>query len=135
VQRLKEQAIPLRRVDEESFRILLRYCELYCADEDSVSMDKFKPDYYLTNYRYKFEHDFMHPDGNYMSIEQVCRLMKAADVLDISPASELFFFDIGHMRIRNLTHLEIREELKIVNDFTEEEEKQIRENNKWTGEE
>jgi len=62
--------------------------------------------------------------------ETLFELILAANFMDIKPLLELSCATVASM-VKGKTPEEIRQHFNIVNDFTEEEEAQIREENKW----
>merc|ERR1712166_15083 len=70
--------------------------------------------------------------GEYVEIEQeiLFELILAANYLDIKPLLDLTCAKVASM-IKGKTPEEIRKQFNIVNDFTPEEEAQVREENKW----
>ncbi|TYZ67967.1 hypothetical protein PybrP1_011875 [[Pythium] brassicae (nom. inval.)] len=71
-------------------------------------------------------------DANFVDIEQdiLFELILAANYMDIKSLLDLACAKVASM-IKGKTPQEIRETFNIVNDFTPEEESQIREENKW----
>ena len=70
--------------------------------------------------------------ANYVTVEQdiLFELILAANYLDIKPLLDLTCATVASM-IKGKTPEEIRKTFNIVNDFTPEEEAQVREENKW----
>ena len=70
--------------------------------------------------------------ANYVTVEQdiLFELILAANYLDIKPLLDLTCATVASM-IKGKTPEEIRKVFNIVNDFTPEEEAQVREENKW----
>jgi len=71
-------------------------------------------------------------DDTFVNVEQdtLFELILAANYLDIKPLLDLTCAKVASM-IKGKTPEEIRKQFNIVNDFTPEEEQQIREENKW----
>lgn len=71
-------------------------------------------------------------DAAFVDIEQelLFELILAANYMDIKPLLELTCAKVASM-IKGKTPEEIRKTFNIVNDFTPEEERQVREENKW----
>lgn len=71
-------------------------------------------------------------DARFVDIEQemLFELILAANYMDIKPLLELTCAKVASM-IKGKTPEEIRKTFNIVNDFTPEEERQVREENKW----
>ena len=70
--------------------------------------------------------------ANFVSVEQeiLFELILAANYMDIKPLLDLTCATVASM-IKGKTPEEIRKTFNIVNDFTPEEEAQVREENKW----
>ena len=71
-------------------------------------------------------------DVEYVNLEQevLFELILAANYMDIKPLLDLTCATVASM-IKGKTPEEIRKTFNIVNDFTPEEEAQVREENKW----
>lgn len=71
-------------------------------------------------------------DANFVDVEQsiLFELILAANYLDIKPLLDLTCAKVASM-IKGKSPEEIRKTFNIVNDFTPEEEAQVREENKW----
>ena len=71
-------------------------------------------------------------DAKFVDIEQelLFELILAANYMDIKPLLDLTCATVASM-IKGKTPEEIRKTFNIVNDFTPEEEAQVREENKW----
>mmetsp|Transcript_87226 Transcript_87226/g.241929 ORF Transcript_87226/g.241929 Transcript_87226/m.241929 type:complete len:168 (+) Transcript_87226:94-597(+) len=71
-------------------------------------------------------------DNDYVNIEQdfLFELILAANYLDIKSLLDLTCAKVASM-IKGKTPEEIRKQFNIVNDFTPEEEAQVREENRW----
>jgi S-phase kinase-associated protein 1 len=70
--------------------------------------------------------------ADFVNVEQetLFELILAANFMDIPPLLELSCATVASM-VKGKTSEEIRQHFNIVNDFTEAEEAQIREENKW----
>mmetsp|Transcript_766 Transcript_766/g.667 ORF Transcript_766/g.667 Transcript_766/m.667 type:complete len:169 (-) Transcript_766:109-615(-) len=70
--------------------------------------------------------------ANFVNVEQetLFELILAANYMDIKPLLDLTCATVASM-IKGKTPEEIRKTFNIVNDFTPEEEAQVREENKW----
>lgn len=70
--------------------------------------------------------------ANYIELDQqaLFAVILAANLLEIQPLLDLSCAKVATM-IKGKSPEEIRQTFNIVNDFTPEEEKQIREENKW----
>jgi S-phase kinase-associated protein 1 len=70
--------------------------------------------------------------ATFVAVEQdvLFELILAANFMDIKPLLDLTCASVASM-IKGKTPEEIRQTFNIVNDFTPEEEAQVREENKW----
>ena len=70
--------------------------------------------------------------ANFVDIEQevLFELILAANYMDVKPLLDLTCATVASM-IKGKTPEEIRQQFNIVNDFTPEEEQQVREENRW----
>ena len=70
--------------------------------------------------------------SNFVAVEQetLFELILAANYMDIKPLLDLTCATVASL-IKGKTPEEIRKTFNIVNDFTPEEEAQVREENKW----
>jgi S-phase kinase-associated protein 1 len=73
--------------------------------------------------------------GNYISVdrETLFELILAANYMDVKPLLDLCCATIASL-IKGKTPEEIRRQFNIINDFTPEDEAQVREENKWSEE-
>jgi S-phase kinase-associated protein 1 len=73
--------------------------------------------------------------ANFVSVDQdvLFELILAANYMDIKPLLDLTCATVASL-IKGKTAEEIRKQFHIVNDFTPEEEAQVREENKWVEE-
>jgi len=71
-------------------------------------------------------------DAEFVNVDQelLCGIILAANYLDIKPLLDLGCAKIASM-LRGKTPEEIRETFNVTNDFTPEEEAQVREENRW----
>ena len=71
--------------------------------------------------------------SSFCAVEQeiLFELILAANYMDIKPLLDLTCATVASL-IKGKTPEEIRKTFNIVNDFTPEEEKKVREENKWT---
>lgn len=78
------------------------------------------------------EEDMKQWDNKFVEVEQstLFELILAANYMDIKPLLDLTCATVASM-IKGKTPEEIRKTFNIVNDFTPEEEAQVREENKW----
>mmetsp|Transcript_3145 Transcript_3145/g.6302 ORF Transcript_3145/g.6302 Transcript_3145/m.6302 type:complete len:161 (+) Transcript_3145:523-1005(+) len=118
------QEIPLPNVKSQILGKVLEFCKHYATEPmneiekplKSANMGEVVQDWYAT----------------YVDVEQevLFELILAANYMDIKPLLDLTCATVASM-IKGKTPEEIRKTFNIVNDFTPEEEAQVREENKW----
>lgn len=118
-----DEVIKLDLVDGATMEKVLEFCEHY---KDEAPLDIEKP--------LKSELIKAVPlwDYNFINIpnDELMRLIMAANYMDIVPLSILGCAQIAS-KIKGRPVEQIRKEFNIVNDFTPEEEAQVRRENKW----
>lgn len=119
------QEIPLPNVKSPILAKVIEYLEHYNKSEAMTEIEK------------PLKSANMHEVvqewyANYVTVEQdiLFELILAANYLDIKPLLDLTCATVASM-IKGKTPEEIRKVFNIVNDFTPEEEAQVREENKW----
>uniref|UniRef100_A0A6U4FS63 Uncharacterized protein n=1 Tax=Phaeomonas parva TaxID=124430 RepID=A0A6U4FS63_9STRA len=120
----EQQEIPLPNVKSSTLGNVIEFCRHYqseAMDEiekplKSAEMREVVQDWYA---------DFVNVDQ-----EALFDLILAANYMDIKPLLDLTCATVASM-IKGKTPEEIRKCFNIVNDFTPEEEAQVREENKW----
>lgn len=118
------EAIPIMNVTEPVLKKVIEWCEHHqndppaAADDDSDSRKK--------------STDIDEWDQKYMQVDQemLFELILAANYLDIKPLLDVGCKTVANM-IKGKSPEEIRKTFNIVNDFTPEEEEQIRRENEW----
>ncbi|EER09550.1 S-phase kinase-associated protein 1A, putative [Perkinsus marinus ATCC 50983] len=120
-----DEEIPLPNVKTA---ILAKVIE-YCKHHESNPPDEISKPLKSTNLAECGVSDW---DCGYVNIEQgmLFELILAANYMDIKPLLDLTCAKVASM-IKGKTTEEIRQQFNIVNDFTPEEEAQLREENKW----
>ncbi|KIM48730.1 hypothetical protein M413DRAFT_437904 [Hebeloma cylindrosporum] len=122
-----EQAIPLPNVSSSVMKKVLEYCEhhrgepLPSADADQ-SQDETR----------KRTTDISEWDQKFITVDQemLFEIILAANYLDIKSLLDVGCKTVANM-IKGKTPEEIRKLFNIVNDFTPEEEAQIKKENEW----
>ncbi|EGX48689.1 hypothetical protein AOL_s00079g328 [Orbilia oligospora ATCC 24927] len=122
-----DQAIPIPNVNEGVLRKVIEWCEHHRndppppADEDSDSRKK--------------STDIEEWDQKFMQVDQemLFEIILAANYLDIKPLLDVGCKTVANM-IKGKSPEEIRKTFNIQNDFTPEEEDQIRRENEWAEE-
>ncbi|KAG5458269.1 MAG: S-phase kinase-associated protein 1A-like protein [Olpidium bornovanus] len=120
-----ESPIPLPNVNSQVLKKVIEYCEHHKSDpmptgESEEESGRRRSD------------DIEEWDQNFMKVEQemLFEIILAANYLDIKP-----LLDVGCKTVANIikgkTPEEIRKTFNIQNDFTPEEEEQIRKENEW----
>jgi len=121
---ISDQAIPIPNVNEAVLRKVIEWCEHHkgdpipVADEDSDSRKK--------------STDIEEWDQKFMQVDQemLFEIILAANYLDIKPLLDVGCKTVANM-IKGKSPEEIRKTFNIQNDFTPEEEDQIRRENEW----
>jgi len=111
-----EMIIPIPTITSNTMTTVIKYCKYhYDGEQKSLSAD------------------VMHTwDQNYMKMDdqQFFELILAANYLDIKPLLDLTCKTVAN-QIKGKTTEEIRVRFDITNDFTPEEEEEIRQENRW----
>ena len=120
----EQQEIPLPNVKSQSLGKVIEFCKHYSEDPmneiekplKSANMNEVVQEWY----------------ANFVNVEQeaLFELILAANYMDIKPLLDLTCATVAS-EIKGKTPEEIRQTFNIVNDFTPEEEAQVREENKW----
>jgi S-phase kinase-associated protein 1 len=123
---LNDQAIPLVSVQSSILKKILEYAEYHKDDPVPTEEDEKKV---------KTSEDISDWDREFMNMEQdlVFELVIAANYLEMRELLDLGVKTIANM-IKGKDVEEIREIFGIENDFTEEEEAEIKKQNEWGGE-
>jgi S-phase kinase-associated protein 1 len=122
-----EEEIPLPNVSSAVLAKVIEYCRHH-KDSDPPEIEKPIKSTQIS--------DFVAPwDATFVEVEQemLFELILAANYLDIKSLLDLTCAKVATM-IKGKTPEEIRRQFNIVNDFTPEEEAQIREENRWAEE-
>ncbi|KAJ2783027.1 hypothetical protein H4R18_001928 [Coemansia javaensis] len=118
------EAIPLPNVSSKVLEKVIEYCTQHQHDPPLV-VDEYDD--------VPRRSDDMDPwDEAFMKLDQdmLFEILLAANYMDIKPLLDLGCKTVANM-IRGKTPEEIRKQFNIVNDFTPEEEEQIRKENEW----
>lgn len=117
-----EKPIPLPNVDAAILKRVIDYCQYHTEHPDAVSEDKEE----------KRTDDIIAWDLEFCKVEQTVlfQMILAANYLDIKGMLDLTCKTVANM-IKGKTPEEIRKTFNIKNDFTPEEEEQIRKENEW----
>merc|ERR1719266_49487 len=120
-----DEEIPLLKVDTAILSKVIDYCKYH---KDSPPEEIQKP-LKSTNL---IECGVSEWDAEYVNIEQevLFEIILAANYLDIKSLLDLTCAKVASM-IKGKNTEEIRKQFNIVNDFTPEEEAQVREENRW----
>jgi len=119
-----DEAIPLPNVKSEILEKVIEYCKHH---KDNPPEEIAKP--LKTS---NLEEVVSQWDAAFVDVEQdkLFELILAANYLDIKSLLDLTCAKVASM-IKGKSPEEIRKQFNIVNDFTPEEEAQVREENKW----
>ncbi|XP_058181382.1 SKP1-like protein 1 [Rhododendron vialii] len=107
--------VPVPNVDGKTLAMVMEYCQKH-ADSES-----YKDDEQLKTY----DAEFLDTDQ-----EVLFRLLLAANYLDVRELLDATCQKVADM-IKGYTPEEIRKTFKIANDFTPEEEEEVRKENAW----
>mmetsp|Transcript_9752 Transcript_9752/g.11311 ORF Transcript_9752/g.11311 Transcript_9752/m.11311 type:complete len:193 (+) Transcript_9752:97-675(+) len=120
----KTTEIPLPNVKSEVLKKVIEFCEHHLA-EPMTEVEKPLKSQKMADVVQKWYADFV-------DLEQVVlfELILAANYMDIKPLLDLTCATVASM-IKGKTPDEIRATFNITNDFSPEEEAQVREENKW----
>ncbi|KAK3813308.1 MAG: E3 ubiquitin ligase complex SCF subunit sconC, variant [Benniella sp.] len=118
-----EHAIPLHNVNAKVLEKVIEYCKHHCEDPYDEPEDDDPR---------KRKHEMEEWDKNFMDVgqEMIFDLILAANYMDIKPLLDLGCKTIAGI-IRGKDPEEIRQAFGIENDFTPEEQAQIRLENEW----
>jgi len=118
------QEIPLPNVKTQILAKVLEFCKHYSEE----SMNEIEKPLKSANMNEVVQEWY----ANFVDVEQevLFELILAANYMDIKPLLDLTCATVASM-IKGKTPEEIRKTFNIVNDFTPEEEAQVREENKW----
>jgi S-phase kinase-associated protein 1 len=119
-----DNAIPLPNVTGKILAKVVEYCK-YHKDHPTPTTDDAKKDEKRTD-------DIIPWDLSFCQVDQATlfELILAANYLDIKPLLDLTCKTVANM-IKGKTPEEIRKTFNIKNDFTPEEEEQVRRENAW----
>jgi|JI6StandDraft_1071083.scaffolds.fasta_scaffold19227_2 S-phase kinase-associated protein 1 len=123
-----EEEIFLPNVKGSVLSKVFAYCEHY-RDTEPKEIEKPLPKNTLTDLVSAWDEQFISQGTQ----EEILELILASNYLDIKSLLELSCAKVATM-IKGKSPEEIRETFGIINDFTPEEENQIREENKWAEE-
>ncbi|SCO61462.1 suppressor of kinetochore protein 1, putative [Plasmodium berghei] len=122
----EEDTIPLPNIKTQILKKVIEYMEYHIHNPpDEIPKPLITSN--LQDVVSVWDYDFVNTDK-----ETLYELIEASNYLDIKPLLDLTCGKIASM-MKDKTTEEIRAEFDIVNDFTREEEMQIREENKWCG--
>jgi len=118
------QEIPLPNVRQEVLKKVIEFCEHH-ATEAFPDIEKPLKSSNMQEVVGEWDAKYVEVD-----MEFLFELILAANYMDIKTLLDLTCAKVASM-IKGKTPEEIRQTFNIVNDFTPEEEKQVREENKW----
>ncbi|KAK9834280.1 hypothetical protein WJX81_003175 [Elliptochloris bilobata] len=116
-----EAAIPLPNVSAKILSKVIEYCKFHVAAEQKVEDKPAKGEEEVKNY-----------DNEFVKVDQgtLFELILAANYLNIKSLLDLTCLTVANM-IKGKTPEEIRKTFNIPNDFTPEEEEEVRRENQW----
>ncbi|KAJ3289930.1 suppressor of kinetochore protein mutant [Borealophlyctis nickersoniae] len=123
-----DQPIPLPNVTGKILSKVIEYCKHH-KDDPPVLTEEDKDTFDSSRKR---SDDIDEWDGTFISVdnEELFEIILAANYLDIKPLLDLGCKTVANM-IKGKTPQQIRDMFNIENDFTPEEEEQIRRENEW----
>ncbi|KAK6075765.1 Skp1 family protein [Seiridium cupressi] len=118
------QTIPIPNVTEPVLRKVIEWCEHHRADPPPTNEED--------NDNRKKTTDIDEWDQKFMQVDQemLFEIILASNYLDIKPLLDVGCKTVANM-IKGKSPEEIRKTFNITNDFTPEEEEQIRRENEW----
>jgi len=118
-----DQPIPLPNVNSKILQKVIEYCKYHHEHPTPASEEKEKE---------KRTDDIIPWDAEFCRVDQATlfELILAANYLDIKPLLDLTCKTVANM-IKGKSPEEIRKTFNIKNDFTPEEEEQVRRENSW----
>ncbi|KDN53241.1 putative negative regulator sulfur controller-3 [Tilletiaria anomala UBC 951] len=119
-----DQAIPLPNVSSQVLKKVLEYCEHHRADPTPTVEEAEESRKRVTDIG-EWDQKFINVDQ-----EMLFEIILAANYLDIKPLLDVGCKTVALM-IKGKTPDEIRKLFNIQNDFTPEEEEQIKKENEW----
>eukprot|EP00920_Eleutheroschizon_duboscqi_P004085 GHVT01009496.1.p1 GENE.GHVT01009496.1~~GHVT01009496.1.p1 ORF type:complete len:167 (+),score=21.85 GHVT01009496.1:1757-2257(+) len=119
-----DDSIPLLNVNTHILRLVIQYCERH-SDSPPEEIQKPLKSADLSEVVSEWDHKFVDVER-----ETLFELILAANYLDIKPLLDLTCAKVASL-IKGKTPEDIRKEFDIINDFTPEEEAQVREENRW----
>ncbi|KAL4506019.1 hypothetical protein ABPG72_013780 [Tetrahymena utriculariae] len=123
-----EDDVPIPNVKKEILLKILEYCEKH-KNDNPPEIEKPLTTSNLSELVDPYDAKFIDIEN----LEQLFEIILAANYLDIKSLLDLACAKVATL-IKNKTPDEIRKTFNIPNDFTPEEEAQIREENKWAEE-
>ncbi|PWZ32822.1 SKP1-like protein 1B [Zea mays] len=126
-----DNAIPLPNVDSKTLALVIKYCNkhVHAAAADSAAAETSSS---ASSARGGGEVDLKKWDAEFVKVDQVTlfNLVLAANYLDIKGLLDLTCQTVADM-FKDKSPEEIRRTFNIKNDFTKEEEEEIRRENSW----
>ncbi|KAI0128738.1 Skp1 family, dimerization domain-containing protein [Xylariales sp. AK1849] len=118
------QTIPIPNVTESVLRKVIEWCEHHKGDAPATNEDD--------NDNRKKTTEIDEWDQKFMQVDQemLFEIILASNYLDIKPLLDVGCKTVANM-IKGKSPEEIRKTFNITNDFTPEEEEQIRRENEW----
>lgn len=121
---IESAQIPIPNVNESVLKKVLEWCEHH-KDDAPVSSDDDSDSRKKTTDIEEWDQKFMQVDQ-----EMLFEIILASNYLDIKPLLDVGCKTVANM-IKGKSPEEIRKTFNITNDFTPEEEEQIRRENEW----
>ena len=120
------QEVPLNNVNDRALLKVIKFCQYHDENGPMNEIEKPLTDTDLKKVVSEWDGTFIQS----LEQEELFELILAANYMDIKPLLDLACAQVA-TQIKGKSPEEIRKQFNIVNDFTPEEEAQIREENKW----
>jgi S-phase kinase-associated protein 1 len=116
--------VPLHNVKSQILKLIITYLEYY-KDNDPREIERPLPSNNFNECVDSWDYQFIE-----LELDLIFEIILAANYMDIKPLMELASSKVASI-IKGKSPEEIRKTFNIQNDFTPEEEAQIREENQW----
>jgi len=116
--------VPLHNVKSQILKLIITYLEYY-KDSDPREIERPLPSNNFNECVDSWDYQFID-----LELDLIFEIILAANYMDIKPLMELASSKVASI-IKGKSPEEIRKTFNIQNDFTPEEEAQIREENQW----
>lgn len=126
----EELTIPIINIEDKTIIKIIEFAEYFIKDKDNSKKIKNIPKPLPNTDLKEIIPDWYYNFINNMDIENIFLIIKASNFLEINELLELACCMVANI-IRGKSVEEIREKFGIINDFTPEEEEEIKKENNW----